>query len=70
MGKRTDRNKKEKWDIVEELVLHETTSGAKMDKENRPKWFQLMESASRREIDKILVYTQTRIYRPDNPKKN
>ena len=65
-----ERNKKEKWDIVEELVLHETTSGAKMDKENRPKWFQLMESASRREIDKILVYTQTRIYRPDNPKKN
>ena len=64
------RTGKERWDIVEELVLHETTSGAKMDVVNRPKWFQLMESAQRREIDKIIVYTQTRIYRPDNPKKN
>ena len=63
------RTGKEKWEIVDELVLHETTSGSKMDEVNRPKWFQIMASAHRREIDKILVYTQTRIYRPDNPKK-
>ena len=63
------RTKKERWEIVEELVLHETASGTKMDAENRPKWFQIMDSAHRREIDKIIVYTQTRIYRPDNPRK-